>query len=207
MQRPSYASASVRNSEPILGVLQDELRDSRKLLEIGSGIGYHAIRFASQMPHVEWQTSDLDENHVHIEQSIASADAPNVRRPLSVDVLNAILPTATYDAAYTSNTAHIMNFPAVKKMFALVGHVLVDGGIFCCYGPMKRHGEFNTASNADFDAGLRSRDSDMGIRDLEACEQLAADAGMRRRRVYAMPTNNLLVVWRKVKHENRVGDT
>lgn len=197
MQEPHYASASVRNSEPILGVLKDEFGDRHKLLEIGSGTGYHAVRFASELPHIEWQTSDLEESHAYIDKAIANSDVQNVLRPLSLDVRIARLPRDAYDAAYSCNTAHIMSFPAVQKMFALVGHSLVDGGIFCLYGPMKRNGQFNTTSNAEFDAALQGRDSDMGMRDLEDLDQLAIDNGMLRRRVYAMPTNNLLIVWQK----------
>ena len=197
MQEPHYASASVRNSEPIWGVLRDELADRNKLLEIGSGTGYHAVRFASELPHIEWQTSDLEENHANIEQAIASSGARNVLRPLALDVRSATLPNHAYDAAYSCNTAHIMSFAAVQKMFALVGHALADGGLFCLYGPMKRNGQFNTTSNAEFDAALRGRDSHMGIRDLEDCDRFATDTGMLRLRVYAMPTNNLLVVWQK----------
>ena len=197
MQGPQYASASVRNSEPILGVLKDEFADSRKLLEIGSGTAYHAIRFAPELPRIEWQTSDLEESHAYIEQAITGSDTRNVLRPLSLDVTSATLAGQSYDAVYTCNTAHIMSFNAVQRMFALVGHTLVDGGTFCLYGPMKRNGQCNTTSNADFDAALRSRGADMGLRDLEDCDQFAGDSGMVRRRIYAMPTNNLLVVWQK----------
>jgi hypothetical protein len=38
----------------------------------------------------------------------------------------------------------------------------------------------------------------MGIRDMAWLEQLAADVGMARDRLYAMPANNYVVVWRKV---------
>ena len=37
----------------------------------------------------------------------------------------------------------------------------------------------------------------MGIRDLDDLEAVAGESGMLRKRVYAMPANNLLVVWRR----------
>lgn len=199
MLQPDFAPASVRNSGPILGVLHDELGGCRTLLEIGSGTGHHGVTFAAAMPQLVWQTSDLDENHALIEQAIDDARADNVLRPLSLDVRDAMLLDSHYDAIYTCNTAHIMSFAAVKKMIALVGSLLADGGVFICYGPFKRNGRFNTASNAAFDESLRSRDSEMGIRDLDVIDTLAQSQNLIRQRVYAMPTNNLLIVWQKVK--------
>ncbi len=69
--------------------------------------------------------------------------------------------------------------------------------MFCLYGPFKCDGEFNTRSNADFDADLRSRDPQMGVRDLEALDGFAAASGLRRQRLYAVPSNNYVAVWRK----------
>ena len=197
MLEPAYASASVRNSRPILGVLRDELGQSQRLLEIGSGTGYHAVTFAEKLPHLTWQTSDLGENHAYIEAAIHHAGGPNVRRPLLLDAQHGDVAAARYDAVYSCNTAHIMSFDAVKGMVALSGRALADKGLFILYGPFKRAGEFNTASNAAFDSSLRARDPEMGIRDLDAIDELATSASLARRRIYAMPANNLIVVWQK----------
>lgn len=197
--QPDFAPASVRNSMPIIGVLQDELSGCRTLLEIGSGTGHHGVTFAAAMPELVWQTSDLDENHALIEQAIEDARIDNVLRPLLLDVRDAVTVDGRYDAVYTCNTAHIMSFSAVEKMIALVGRLLAHGGLFICYGPFKRNGCFNTRSNAAFDESLRARDSEMGIRDLDVIDTLAKAQKLNRQRVYAMPTNNLLVVWRKIE--------
>jgi SAM-dependent methyltransferase len=195
-ERP-YAESAQRNAEPILEVLQQELRNCTKVLEIGSGTGQHAVRFAADLAHLDWQTSDLEENHAGIHAWIADSELPNVRAPLSLDVSTAKLPEASYDAVYSANTAHIMSFDAVIEMFALVGTILRPGGVLCLYGPFRRGGQFNTASNAAFDASLRSRDPAMGIRDLEALDGLGAEQGLRRISLYAVPSNNLVVVWQK----------
>ncbi|MDH3748309.1 MAG: class I SAM-dependent methyltransferase [Gammaproteobacteria bacterium] len=197
MSAPQYADASVRNSAPILGVLRDELKDCRRLLEIGTGTGHHAVTFAAALPAISWQTSDLEESHMWIKSSIDAAGISNVLPPLIVDVRDTTLPGESYDAVYSANTAHIMSFAAVQKMFPLIGHVLENYGLFCYYGPFKRNGQFSTPSNAGFDASLRSRDANMGIRDLETLDELAVSAKLQRQRVYAMPANNLLVVWQK----------
>jgi SAM-dependent methyltransferase len=196
-KRP-YAESAARNAGPILEILRHEFRHCTKLLEIGSGTGQHAVRIAAELDHLDWQTSDLDENHAGIRAWIADSRLPNVRAPLSLDVTVAELPEADYDAVFSANTAHIMSFDEVIEMFALVGTVLRPDGVFCLYGPFCRGGKFDTPSNAAFDANLRSRDPAMGIRDLEALDGLATEQGLQRIGLYAVPSNNLVAVWQKI---------
>jgi cyclopropane fatty-acyl-phospholipid synthase-like methyltransferase len=197
-----YAESAQRNAEPILEILRHEFRDRSEVLEIGSGTGQHAVRFASELEHLKWQTSDLDENHAGISAWVADARLPNVRAPISLDVMTADV-SSSYDAVYSANTAHIMSFDAVVRMFALVAKALQPEGVFCLYGPFRRFGGFNTESNAQFDANLRSRDPAMGIRDLEELDELGAMHGLRRTGLYAVPSNNLVAVWRKTMSGER----
>ena len=197
------APATLRNSAAILGVLRHELTDCRNLLEIGSGTGQHAVHFAASMPDISWQTSDLSENHDGIRAHIANAGLDNVKAPLTLDVRSASLDMQKYDAVFTANTMHIMSFSAVRKMIALIAGLLGRGGRFAAYGPFRQDGKFNTESNANFDTSLRSRDPEMGIRELEEIDGLAEHAGMRRARTYAMPANNLLLIWQKNERKKR----
>lgn len=197
MRERPHAEHAERNAAPVLEILRHEFRDCRDVLEIGSGTGQHAIRFAAELEHLHWQTSDLVENHEGIRAWIADSGLPNVGTPLSLDVTTADVPRASYDAVYSSNTAHIMGFDAVIRMFALVGKALRPEGLFSLYGPFRRAGEFNAPSNAAFDTDLKSRDPAMGIRDLEALEGLGAEHDLQRTSVYAVPSNNLVVIWQK----------
>ena len=43
-----YSEACEQNKKPILKVLQEVFKDSKIVLEIGSGSGQHAVYFASQ---------------------------------------------------------------------------------------------------------------------------------------------------------------
>ncbi len=194
MDKP-FASASARNAAPILGALRYELRDCSNVFEIGSGTGQHAVAFAAALPGVRWQTSDLEQSHDGIRAWIKESGLENVLPPLDFDVLSAAAPDADYDAVFSANTAHIMCFDAVRSMFELAGTMLSDAGIFCLYGPFSRGGKFSTPSNEAFDASLRARNANMGIRDLDDLEVLAGQNGLELARVYAMPANNLLVVW------------
>ena len=195
-ERP-FAEYAARNAAPILEILQQEFRGASRVLEIGSGTGQHAVAFAAAMHHLHWQTSDLDENHAGIRAWIDSSRLENVAPPLSMDMREASVEADAYDAAFSSNTAHIMGVEAVENMFSLLGQALRPDGVFCLYGPFRQDGAFNTESNQDFDANLRERDDVMGIRDIETLDQFAAAAGLRRTRFYAVPSNNNVAVWIK----------
>lgn len=189
--------AAERNGRPVFEVLRQELRAAKRLLEIGSGTGQHAVFVGAQLRHLTWQTSDLEDNHAAILTSLESASLPNVLAPIALDVRTAMLPAKIYDAIFSSNTAHIMSYAAVRRMFELVADALKGGGLFCLYGPFREQGGFNAPSNAAFDKALRNQDPAMGLRPLEDLDGLARSGGLSRLRRYAMPANNLLVVWQK----------
>lgn len=197
MPEKPNAPATGRNQEVILQVLQDEFRDAKSVLEIGSGTGQHAVFFARELPHLVWQSSDREINHAGIKAWIDDAGLENLLLPLALDVENTEKLNATFDAVFSANTAHIMSFPAVKCMFHLVGSCLTEEGVFCLYGPFNQDGAFSSPSNEKFDASLKAQDGSMGIRDLEDLDALAAANGMRRVRLYAMPANNNIAVWQK----------
>jgi SAM-dependent methyltransferase len=190
-----YSEYAERNGGPILEVLRIEFAASTAVLEIGSGTGQHAARFASALPHLQWQASDRDD--IDLVWWTEDSTPNNVLLPLTLDVLTDADPIGAWDAVFSANTAHIMSLVAVQKMFALVGRLLGDGGVFCLYGPFRQGGTFNTESNAAFDRNLRSRNPEMGIRDLESLDEFGARQCLVRTRLYTMPANNHMAVWIK----------
>ena len=197
-QSSPSAPATERNREAILEVLQRELADAGAVLEIGSGTGQHAVFFGQNMPDLQWQTSDRTDNHAGIVAWVGTAGLENVAQPIELDVEKVDAVSGNYDAVFSANTAHIMSFAAVVCMFRLVGGLLSNGGAFCLYGPFNVNGEFTSASNDAFDQSLKSRDPLMGIRDLEALIKLGMQNGLEIASQYAMPANNMLLVWHKV---------
>ena len=61
-----YAAACDENGAPILEVLRPRLPPFGDLLEIGSGTGQHAVMFATALPGIVWQTSDMVSMHAGI---------------------------------------------------------------------------------------------------------------------------------------------
>ena len=61
-----YSEACDQNRDPILSVIRREFANCRRILEIGSGTGQHAVYFARQLPHLAWQPSDIASSHASI---------------------------------------------------------------------------------------------------------------------------------------------
>ena len=196
MSRRSAPSA-VRNRNAVLRVLSRELPDRALVVEIGSGTGEHAIHFAGALPHIKWLPTDRAEHLAGINSWVDSGSLANILPPVKFDVNDSRPPVSECDAIYSSNTAHIMSELEVTQMIAHVGTVLGDGGSFFLYGPFKKEGRFSSISNEKFDASLRSQKATMGIRDIEWMDDSLSRVRLRRMKSYAMPSNNLLLIWEK----------
>ena len=211
-----FAPACERNRDPILAVLRERFADARHVLEIGSGTGQHAVHFAAAMPWLTWQCSDRAEYLPGIRAWLDEAGLPNTPGPVELDVgawkslargrvpssapAGHLLPPAgegrAVDAAFSANTLHIMGWAQVQAFFAGVGMLLADRGTLVVYGPFNYGGDYSSDSNREFDAWLRGRDPDSAIRDFEAVDALARDAGLVLQDDIAMPANNRCLVWR-----------
>ena len=196
MDKP-FSAACERNRDPILDILREVFRDRRRVLEIGSGTGQHAVHFAAALPHLSWQASERAQSIAGLNYWLDDAALPNTPQPLVLDVGAEPWPVCgTFDAAFTANTLHIMSWAEVVTLFARLPAVLDADALFMVYGPFNIDGEFTSQSNAAFDASLRQRDPLMGIRDLAEVDALARAQGMQLIANHAMPANNRCVVWR-----------
>lgn len=191
-----HAPATLRNREPILAVLRQWLPPHGLVLEIASGTGEHAAYFAENLPGREWQPSDAEPAAL---ASIAAwrdqVGVPNLRVPLRLDV-RAPWPVERADAVFCANMIHIAPWDCALALVAGAGQVLGPGGVLVLYGPFKIGGHA-APSNLAFDADLKARNPDWGVRDLEAVGAAAQAAGLDHVDTIPMPANNLCVVWRR----------
>ncbi|MGD9299425.1 MAG: DUF938 domain-containing protein [Thiohalocapsa sp.] len=199
MDKP-YSPACDENKAPILAVLMPLFADCRHVLEIGAGTGQHAAHFAPALPHLTWQTSDIALHLPGIRLWLEKANVPNLPAAIALDV-DGLWPVpdqaAPFDAAYSANTAHIMSWAQVERLFAGVGALLPTAAPFALYGPFSYGGRHTSRSNADFDRMLRERDPLSGVRDLDDLTPIADAAGLTLEDDIAMPVNNRTLVWRK----------
>ena len=194
-----HAESTRRNRNPILEVLKKEIEGSKKLLEIGSGTGQHAVYFSKKLPQILWQTSDRSINHESINYWIKRYNLKNLLLPLDIEIgVNEKNINDVFDCVFSSNTSHIMSLENVKRLFALVGKVLNKNGKFFLYGPFKINLEFTTRSNEDFHQKLKAENKLMGLRDIEELDKYAIENNMQNHAFYEMPANNYLSIWKKL---------
>jgi cyclopropane fatty-acyl-phospholipid synthase-like methyltransferase len=193
----STSEAAERNKAPILAILAQAFAHSRRVLEIGSGTGQHAVHFAAHLPHLTWQPTDRGEYLEGLRARLAREGTPNLRPPLELDVRNLPWQVEPVDAIFTANTLHIMSRSAVEDLFRGVGAVLVAPAVLCIYGPFRYNGQYTSASNAEFDRYLKARDPQSGIRDFTDVNTLSSQQGLSLLADHAMPANNQLLIWHK----------
>ena len=194
-----HAPATLRNRDAIAEVLARELPVEGRVLEIAAGTGEHAAFFAERFPALEWQPSDPSAEAL---ASIAAyrADYPggNLAGPVLLDAAAPeTWPVAAADAIVCINMVHISPWEATLGLFAGAARLLGrHGGPLILYGPYLEQGVETAPSNLEFDASLKARNPLWGLREAEALDRLAAAHGMARSARYAMPANNLMLVYR-----------
>lgn len=193
-----FSQACENNKGPILEKLVDLFNQPGTVLEIGTGTGQHAVHFARHLPHLTWQPSDHPRNAQLCLPWLEEVALANINPPLALDVMTgdwSRLPAI--QGVYSANTAHIMAWEEVEAMFAGIGRILPDNGLFCLYGPFRYNGQHTSESNERFDRSLRMQAAHMGIRDMEDLKQLGETNGLSLQEDFAMPANNRLLVWCK----------
>lgn len=88
-----------------------------------------------------------------------------------------------------------MPWTAVQAFFSHLPQLAPLSAGLVIYGPFLRDDAPTAPSNLAFDADLRSRDPQMGLRALSAVQALAEAAGFGEPTITAMPANNLLLQW------------
>ena len=209
------APATRRNRGPILEVLARWLgppageRDSTsapgrstealRVLEIASGTGQHAVFFAESLPQLCWQPSDVDPEHLEsIEAWRSEAQLANVAAPIRLDVRAVDWDVEPVAAIFNANMIHIAPWPVAEGLFAGAGRVLEAAGLLFLYGPFRIGDRHTAGSNEAFDADLRRRNPEWGVRDLERVVETAVAAGLQLVETNDLPANNKLVVFRRV---------
>jgi SAM-dependent methyltransferase len=199
------AAAFHRNHQAIWAALQPHLAGkSGDVVEAGSGTGQHVVHFARHTPDIVWWPSDLNAQHLRsIEAWRAHSGLSNIREPLSIDLSDPAWCAAMHDdsgpgkllAVFCANVIHIAPWRVAEGLFAGAGRYLREDGRLYLYGPFRRDGKHTAVSNAVFDTSLRERDVEWGVRDVEALEQLAREAGLTLVESFEMPANNLILAF------------
>lgn len=193
-----FSEACERNKDPILAVLKEIFPKQGLVLEIASGTGQHAIHFASNLPDITWQPSDMDpELRSSVHAWRAEFNLENLNAPVHLDVTSENWPVENADVMMCANMIHIAPWEACIGLLEGAGRILHEDGILCMYGPYKVGGKHTAPSNESFDQSLRARDASWGIRNLDDVAFEARRRGLHLIKTVKMPSNNFCVIYRK----------
>ncbi len=191
--------ATLRNRDAILDVLRGVLPPSGLVLEIASGSGEHAVHFARAFPSLTFQPTDPDGTALKsIKAWAEETGLKNVRPPLLLDAASETWPVKSADAILCINMIHISPWAATEGLMRGAAKILQPKAPLYLYGPYRQADVVTVPSNEAFDANLKSRNRDWGLRNLDDVAALAAQAGFSPPEVTQMPANNLSVVFRRL---------
>ena len=197
-----HSPAAERNQAPILTQLQRLLPDRGRLLEIAAGTGQHAVHCAAGLPGWTWQPTDPSTEALHsIAAWSAQTPSPGLLPPLQLDVLSDPWPIAgagvcAWDAVFCANLLHIAPWACCAALMQGAAHLLGAGGQLITYGPYLVAGVATSPGNLAFDADLRGRDPQWGLRWLHDVVAEATAAGLKLQEQAEMPAHNRLLVFR-----------
>ena len=194
-----FSPSAASNRGPILAVLRQALPVSGRVLEVASGSGEHVVHFAAALPQFVFQPSDPDpEALASIAGWIEHEALSNVAPPILLDASAPNWPVAAADAVICINMVHISPWQASCGLMAGAGRVTARGGLLCLYGPFTRNGQHTAPSNAEFDASLRARNREWGVRDIADLAALARASGFSAPEIIDMPANNACLLLRRL---------
>jgi hypothetical protein len=192
------APAALRNRLPIGDVLSEWLPDSGLVLEIASGTGEHAGYFAERFPHLAWQPSDVHRDALmSIRGWREDLRLPNLLEPVVLDASSPDWPISHADAVLSINMVHISPWASALGLINGASRLLAKGKPLILYGPWLKDDVPTVESNHAFDADLRRRDPDWGLRRVEDFAAAAEEKGFRLVSVRPMPANNLMLLLRR----------
>lgn len=192
-----------RNRDVILEAFERHIPLKGRILEIASGTGEHGAYITEAFSELCWQPSDPDE--ASRKSIMAWGDDIGRERfypPLHLDVTTENWwqtegLSKNFDGIICINMIHIAPFTAVEGLFRGACELLEKGGKLFFYGPFSRRGEM-AESNHRFDADLKRRDTQWGVRDLDLeIQPLATRFVFNLVSEENVPANNMVVLFEK----------
>ena len=205
MDHRLFFPATQRNKKYIGDILSKIPLTKGSILEIGSGSGEHGIEFQKRFPEIIWQTSDPKLEHRKSISSWIDHERLNNKmpKPLKIDVKDSPwqIPSNILDplqGIISINMIHIAPWVCTECLFKEASKILKEKKFILLYGPFKIKDKHTSESNKLFDKALKKQNNDWGVRNLENVNEEAMINGFNQEQIIEMPSNNLILIYRKV---------
>jgi len=199
LQEHRKCSPSVsRNRQPIFDVLDPILAENSHILEIASGSGEHAFHICHHRRDITWQPSDIDPSAQESQKAWGAICEGNMLSSININVMEEgwEKKLGKFSGIFCANMIHIAPWAATQALASGAAKLLDKNGFLILYGPFLI-GVDTAESNIKFDASLKARNVEWGVRDLTAVKHIFAMAGFNDVQKIAMPSNNLILVFRR----------
>ena len=197
-----FSPSVSRNRAILREAFLDNVPADAAVLEIGSGTGEHGIFITESEPDMSWTFSEFSQDAANgIQAWIDHANRAGLHGPFLLDASSAEwgegIEGQPFDVMFSANVVHISPISVLQGIMAGAGRLLSRGGRLVFYGPFARDG-FMVESNQAFDADLKRRNVEWGVRDLERdLLPLASGASLKLVITAEMPKNNLFLVFER----------
>ncbi|WP_171620526.1 MULTISPECIES: DUF938 domain-containing protein [unclassified Ruegeria] len=189
------APAATRNSDALCALLRDWAPQRGQALEIASGTGQHIAAFATLLPGLTWQPTEIDpERRASIDAY--TRDLPNVETAEELDATasgwHARFPER--NMIVLVNLIHLISWQETRTLITEAATALGSSGRFVLYGPFKRSGLLTSEGDKRFHEALIQQDPDIGYKEDTDIIALFEDVGLKVLDTVNMPANNLAFI-------------
>lgn len=199
----AHHPSALRNRGLVLEQLQQLPLPDGDALEFASGSGAHIEIYAPALKR-KWQPSEvegvkeIDEFGARLHANVLPAVHLDTGAPFEQWPESVRSNAGRYALAVVSNFTHIVPWRDTLGMLAGAAQALAPGGFLAIYGPFLPFPSEGEALKGDqaFDAGLRARNPEWGVRMLTDVAQAAADVGLELTIKQPMPRGNFFIGFR-----------
>jgi len=190
----------MNNNQEILDILEQVItRDDRRLLEVGSGSGEHAVFLAKHFPQVEWYPTDVSAKLKSMATLIQEKGSKNIQKPARMEVGKDELPKLKFDVIFTADTFHELHWKECKSLIKQFGGRLREDSRVVIYGPFKYGGNFPSPDIEALDASLKANDPSSGIRSFEDVNNAMIKNGFELIMDTALADRKQILVYKRLK--------
>lgn len=194
------APAAARNVETLCDLLAEFAPLRGNALELASGTGQHIVRFASRLPDLNWQPSEVDSSRqASIDAYVTDAALSNLRAPIRLNACSSHWSdeVPSQSLILLTNLLHLISTDEAEQLISQAAHALAPQGTFIIYGPFKRGGKLTSDGDRAFHRNLSQHDPDIGYKNDAAIINVAEKAGLGLKRAVELPANNLALILTK----------